>query len=61
MNKYKHTKTGNVYVLLCQAKLEADETLMAVYRREAAPLVDLGKIAIWVRPWSEFEAKFERI
>lgn len=47
-----HKKTGNTYMVLHRAKMEADQQEVVVYQRHLTPE------QIWVRPLGEFLEKF---
>ena len=56
-DRYRHKKTGNIYKLLTVGK-DADTTKeVAIYTRLEGPPPNYT----WVRPWEDFQEKFEHI
>jgi len=52
--RYRHKKTGRIYAVICTAARETDQEAMTVY-------YDVESCKIWVRPASEFHARFEAV
>lgn len=50
---WEHKKTGGLYVIITDGKLEADQTLMIVYKA-------LKTGQVWIRPSVEFYERFIR-
>lgn len=52
----KHRKTGGIYVIVREAKMEVDVTPCYVYE-----LKDNPEDHVWVRPKAEMEEKFDKV
>lgn len=52
--KYKHSKSGGIYIFICEALKEDNQEKYVVYQSEETNTV-------WTRPKVEFDEKFVRL
>jgi len=57
MSKWKHLKSGNIYVVIGNCFIESTCTQAVLY---ASDNIDADSVA-WVRPLTEWKEKFEPI
>jgi hypothetical protein len=53
-HRYKHIKSGGIYILICEALKEDNQEKYIVYQSEETNIV-------WARPKVEFDEKFVRL
>lgn len=52
--KYRHIKSGGIYIFICEALKEDNQEKYVVYQSEETNI-------IWTRPKVEFDEKFVRL
>ena len=50
-HRYKHLKSGGIYIFICEALKEDNQEKYVVYQSEETNIV-------WIRPKIEFDEKF---